>query len=1355
MTFLSQDEGLTSVKGMIHSGGNSLCVKIKHNPVNESSLPEEMDLYFVEQYQIPRDVLEALAFEHGGDSALLAIQIQGIRMGLLDRGKLLNTSGIISGPTGSGKTLLAELRILARYFTERHDGGSASEPFQVRSKTIFLVPLKAIGLEKMRYFRRVYDRFGIQVLYSDGEVRHDDGKILTGHFDVAIMIQEKLKFFEQHNPEFYKNVGEVVVDELGMLSEKSRGPQLEIALAGLLLSPYKPSILALTTPLERIETLLGIIGGFLLETEDRPLDIRTGVWSYQKGKFESWSCNTGEPYPPEKWDLGYPLDKDRMLKEVVRRYKQGIMFALPSRALTLSYASRLSHLIDEEPDVRKVMVEQTHVGLSIENRLRGLEATKNKEQLTEYLKRGIGFHHADLSVEERKEVEDAFRNREIAVIFCTSTLARGINLPADTVIFLDWGGALNSGEPTCHYYGQLANEFTSWMGRIGRPGGSKWVHPIAIYLAQTAAEAQQIKRLILAKRLPLSPHLSEVGIDLTGHLLAAGTSVSNAGLVKAKLTQQKTKKYPFDLQDIHEFLSQTPSGAREDSRQRLLKRATGILVSLTNPVAGPTFTDLQELVRRLLDSCAKSRADNQSICICGRNMSKLVLGLQTLSDLSRIGEHDAHKAIEEVKSALKASLKENLGKCTLPEIANLFVGEDIYPWILRMIAAIRCIDKRYQAIRLWELGELLGKNSNLNTVLDLKRAKETLVFRIDSLVNHALGDTCNAQDLTWLGRIRPCRLYSHQLKKLADILESEEILGKLLNHQAYNTTPAETSPKYLKWIETEGSKGFQITHFGRICVSHGIATATCDVIYQWLATTFVNGKVREIEIVEFFRLLLKTFDGAQFRLLKTTPPVGKQCFPSMGSWSGKSLKSPVDVGEVIITCSALKDWIKGIPTIEIERKHSLGCGSLYEVARQVSRLIRACRDIAVRAVGVPEAVIETTPNTGIASGRIRIPDDLGDLAEMLLYGLPLDALPVAHLRVEGLTRSWIIDLLHGLDRLGIDNGLPTVERLQLLTGEQLRGMLPTRGLFKRLKSALMNYNKAPLAPKLAKDRQFILRYYLLPQVIQAQLQRGKPHYARQDRYTALRVVTRDGSHTVLRRNDPHTRKPLIIRDDQVLIDWVKRGAVDFYAEIGEIVPNPVKEEIENGEQSQAKYIVDRFFVDLDPHNRFPMEKLKAVAKKIYEFFEQAPQVEKARIYWSGGKGFHVIGFFKEGIKLEVQTAKDKLTALLNSWRICNEVDIFMELDPTVLEPYLTIDLSPIMNRGIYRNELSIHAVSGGCCVEVNSQHLQDFEPDIEAIPEAVMARLVQEMTGEERIAYIERVDKEIASFVHRDEQIQE
>ena len=125
-----------------------------------------------------------------------------------------------------------------------------------KGKTIFLVPMKAIGSGKIALFYHLYDRFGIKVLYSDGDIRYDDGNILRGKFDVAIMVNEKLKYFEQYNPEFFKNIGEVVVDELGIVSEKTRGPQLEIIITGLFLSSYKPVVLALTTPLEIPEQLL-------------------------------------------------------------------------------------------------------------------------------------------------------------------------------------------------------------------------------------------------------------------------------------------------------------------------------------------------------------------------------------------------------------------------------------------------------------------------------------------------------------------------------------------------------------------------------------------------------------------------------------------------------------------------------------------------------------------------------------------------------------------------------------------------------------------------------------------------------------------------------------------------------------------------------------------------------------------------------------------------------------------------------------------------------------------------------------------------------------------------------------------
>ncbi len=337
-----------------------------------------------------------------------------------------------------------------------------------------------------------------------------------------------------------------------------------------------------------------------------------------------------------------------------------------------------------------------------------------------------------------------------------------------------------------------------------------------------------------------------------------------------------------------------------------------------------------------------------------------------------------------------------------------------------------------------------------------------------------------------------------------------------------------------------------------------------------------------------------------------------------------------------------------------------------------------------------------------------------------------------------------MNLMHALDELGVGEGLPTIERLQLLSDEQLRGILPTRGLVKRLRETLGKHGLVPLAKNLANDREFILRYYLLPQVIKAQLERGKPHYC-QHRFTAVRIITANGGHTVLRRNDVSICQPIIIQNEQELIKWVQRGAVDFYGEIGEIVPATTIEESGTGLPKPSKYVTDRFFVDLDPRNGFSMDRLKAITQNIYDFFTRTPQVEEAKIYWTGGKGFHIIGFFKQGIQLDVEVAKDTLTELLKAWRICNGVDVFMEQDPTILEPYLTLDLSPIMRRGIYRNELSLHARSGGCCVEVKNDELNNFNADIEAKPEAVLNKLIRGLTEEERNTYYERVNQLITT----------
>jgi replicative superfamily II helicase len=415
--------------------------------------PVTADIPSLLPHGFPPELLAAWA---GSIPALNQLQTDAINQYGLLRGEHL----VVSAPTSSGKTMVGELAALRGVLE--------------RKRAFFLLPLRALVNDKHRQFARTYQNFGIKVIRATGEIADDVPALMRGHYDVCLLTYEKFASLALAAPHLLEQVGTIVIDEVQMIADPSRGANLEFLLTLLRMrrqSGIEPQLIALSAVIGDTNGLERWLGGRLLRRLERPVPLDEGIL-LADGRFryldDKGAEQTVGPVITPEFRKGSSQDwVVPLVRKLVGDGKQVIVFR-ETKGEARGCANYLAEAL-RLPPAQATLDALPKTDLSLASTV-----------LREALRRGVAFHNSDLDRDERLAIEEKFRapGSTIRVISATTTLAMGVNTPAEAVVV---AGLMHPGDVA-----YTVAEYKNIVGRAGRLGFTD--HGTSYLLATDALE---------------------------------------------------------------------------------------------------------------------------------------------------------------------------------------------------------------------------------------------------------------------------------------------------------------------------------------------------------------------------------------------------------------------------------------------------------------------------------------------------------------------------------------------------------------------------------------------------------------------------------------------------------------------------------------------------------------------------------------------------------------------------------------------------------------------------------------------------------------------------------------------------
>lgn len=353
-----------------------------------------------------------------------------------------NENSFVGSPTGSGKTIVAELAIWHAF---REFPGK---------KIIYIAPMKALVKERIHDWRKkITPVTGDKVIELTGDSLPDPKDVR----DASIIITTPEKFDgisrNWQTRKFVQDISLIIMDEIHLLAS-DRGPILEMIvsrmnyMANLRKQPVR--LLGMSTAVANAYDMAGW------------LNVKAGLFNFP---------SSVRPVPLKMYIDGFPdnlafcplmktMNKPAFMAVKQHSPKKPALVFVASRRQTRLTALDFIHLCGLEDNPRRFL------NIDDEEELQYYISQITDETLKLSIQFGIGQHHAGLVEKDRAISHELFERGKIQILVATSTLAWGVNLPAHLVVLK---GTQFFDKKICGYRDMDLTDILQMMGRAGRP----------------------------------------------------------------------------------------------------------------------------------------------------------------------------------------------------------------------------------------------------------------------------------------------------------------------------------------------------------------------------------------------------------------------------------------------------------------------------------------------------------------------------------------------------------------------------------------------------------------------------------------------------------------------------------------------------------------------------------------------------------------------------------------------------------------------------------------------------------------------------------------------------------------------